>query len=473
MKRRDFIALTSGLPLAAAIPATAQTEEKPAPEKAKAPKKSTPQISPLEPIPGPPCLQAGPMLGHVSESEASVWIRASKPSEWAIEVSETPEFTKPQLVQGDPITDASGCTAQLRLHSLQPATRYHYRVLFGDRIVSNSPAASFTTAPLSGTPGKLRIAFSSCVGRLPEHAAASWGEIAARSDFDLFMMLGDNHYGDTTDLERQRLYYTAHRTNASFRDFTARLPLYGIWDDHDYGPNDSDTTSQGKERSLQAFREFWANPPRAEDQGDPAIYYHFQRGEVGFFMLDVRWHRTPNKTPDGPEKTMLGATQLAWLKRNLKASTARIKILASGSEWQSHGSGDSWSKFGTERDALLAWIEAEKISGVIFISGDRHFAGGYQIRDRWIEMTSGPLGSTSDRTTKTATFPETFTVFAGPKMWIVLDIDTTTPEPTIGYEIRGTTMGILDRRTFTWKEVEGLAKITASAPVAAVRAGKS
>lgn len=469
MKRRDFIALTSGLPLVAAAPAAAQKESKPT---APAPKKLPPQIPPLPVIPGPSCLRAGPMLGHIGESEASLWINATQPSKWSIEIADNPDFSQARTIDGTEATLATGLNGQARIDKLQPSTRYHYRVRFGDRIVSALPSASFVTSPPTGTPGKLRVAFSSCVGRLPQLTAAAWGEIASRSDFDVFLMLGDNHYGDTTDLERQRLYYTAHRSDPGFREFTARIPLYGIWDDHDYGPNNSDTTSQGKERSLQAFREFWVNPPRVTEPEDSAIYYHFQRGEVAFFMLDVRWHRSPNNSKE-PGKTMLGERQLAWLKRELKSSTAKVKIIASGSEWQTNGHSDGWASFLPERDALMDWMAAEKISGALFISGDRHFAAGYQIRDRWIELTSGPLGSKSERNTETASYPETFTVFAGPKMWIIIDIDTSSPEPSIGYEIHGAGIGILDRRNFSWAEVQGLAKIAPSEAVAAVRKNKS
>lgn len=468
MNRREFIALTSAFPLATSI-ATAQTDLSPAPQPATKPAKGTPQIPPIAPVPGPACLMAGPMLGHLAGNEASLWIQTTAPSAWSVEIADNPDFHTPRLIQGTPTTAAAGLNSQLHIADLKPGTRYHYRVLCGDRIVSPLPAAAFVTPPVVGTPGRVRAAFSSCVGRLPEHAAAAWGEIAARPNLDLFLMLGDNHYADSTDLTRQRLYYTAHRRDPGFRDFTSRLPLYGIWDDHDYGPNDSDTTATGKENSLQAFREFWANPPRPEEPADPAIYYHFQRGEVGFLMLDVRWHRAPDKAPDGPGKSMLGATQLDWLKRTLKASTAKVHLIASGSEWQTHGHQDSWAMFRTERDALLAWLDAEKIPGVIFISGDRHFAAGYQIRDRWIELTGGPLGSTNQRDATAATSAETFTVFVTCKMWIILDIDTTAPEPAVAYEIWGAGEGLIERREFTWNEVQGLAKIQPGASVARLK----
>jgi alkaline phosphatase D len=473
MKRRRFIALTSALPLATAGALPAQqpapsAKATPAPAKPAGP----PQIPPLSPIPGPPCLQAGPMLCHVGPDVATLWIRTSKPCPWTVEIDEDPDFRLARALSGGSVDESTGLNAQIRIDSLQPGTRYHYRVLLGGLVVSPAPAASFVTAPAAATPGKLRVAFSSCVGRLPENTAAAWGEIAARQNFDLFLMLGDNHYGDSTDLERQRLYHTAHRMDPAFRHFSARIPLYGIWDDHDYGPNDSDGSAAGKERSLQAFREFFGNPPRSEEPDDPAIYYHFQRSDVAFFMLDVRWHRSPNSS-QAPAKTMLGLQQLAWLKRALKASTAKVKIIASGSEWQTHGHRDSWASFLAERDDLFSWMDQEKISGAIFLSGDRHFSAGYQIKDRWLEFTAGPLGSNNERSPKAVVSPETFTTRFDGKMWIILEIDTTGSEPALTCEIWGAGLGLVERRELTWDEVEGRAKPAPSEIVTTIRASLS
>jgi alkaline phosphatase D len=309
-------------------------------------------------------------------------------------------------------------------------------VLLDERVVSATPASSFVTTPSAGMNGRVRVAFASCVGRLPEQSAAAWGDIAARANFDLFLMLGDNHYADSTDLERLRLYYTAHRQLAGFREVTAQRPV------------------------------------RASEKEDPAIYHAFERNGVAFFMMDVRWHRTPNKEPDGAAKTMLGATQLAWLKRELKASRARVKILAGGSEWQTFSQPDSWAKFLTERDALLTWMQQEGIEGVIFLSGDRHFCAGYHIQDKWVEFTAGPLGSSNEKNTMAVVSPETFTIHHDGKMWMVLDIDYTDANatPTITYEVWQAGEGMIEAKPVAWEAICGRALIAKSERVMEVRA---
>ena len=62
---------------------------------------------------------------------------------------------------------------------------------------------------------------------------------------------------------------------------------------------------------------------------------------------------------DDAAKTMLGAAQKAWLKRELKASRAPFKILAAGGGWSSaenEDGGDSWGVFLTERNEMFDFI---------------------------------------------------------------------------------------------------------------------
>ena len=90
---------------------------------------------------------------------------------------------------------------------------------------------------------------------------------------------------------------------------------------------------------------------------------------------------------------MLGAAQLAWLKRELAASDATFKFLASGGEWQSRGREDSWRSFLRERDELFRFIDEQRITGVVLLSGDRHVTAAYQVLGRFVEVTSGPFGA--------------------------------------------------------------------------------
>ena len=415
----------------------------------------------LPPIqPGPPYLLAGPMLGHVSHEEARLWIRATKAVAWKVVIAEAGSPEQTREIVGSALNVDTECTGIAKIEGLKAATRYVYQVVLDGRDQLARPLPEFTTAPSEAH--RMRVAFGSCVGDSIAAASPAWAELSERRElkpedggFELLLMLGDNHYANSTETEKLRTYYTVHRLSAGWRELSARVPVYAIWDDHDYGPNDSDGTQKGKENSLRIFQEYWANPGCGEPE-NPGCYFTFVRGDVQFFMLDGRYHRTPNKAPAAPDKTMFGAKQIEWLKRELAASKVRVKLLANGSEWESFGSEDSYKSFLPERDALFKWIDEQKIEGVIFLSGDRHFSSGYHIKGRFLELSSGPFGS------KNATLrpnPERFTGHDEGRLWFILDIDTTQPDPAIAYELWQAGGGRLERRSVTWDQVHGREKI--------------
>lgn len=462
--RKEFL-LT--IPAAALAPTILGAEPETKAEATPAPKKKPePKPLTLPPVqPGPPYLLAGPQLGHVAHDHALLWIRATASAPWKVILSEVENPTATREFVGPALAAETALSAIVKLDGLKPSTRYFYEVVLGDRPQTARPLPVFSTAPEANQPIKLRIALGSCVGDTLASAAPSWAELAARQTmkpeqgaFDLLLMLGDNHYANTTETEKLRVYYTAHRLTSGWRELASQSPIYAIWDDHDYGPNNSDSTQAGKENSLRIFKEYWANPACGES-GNPGCYYTFTRGDVQFFMLDCRYHRSPNKQLDGAEKTMLGAKQLEWLKRELLASKARIKLLATGSEWETFSSDDSWARFLTERDAFFAWIEEQKIEGIILLSGDRHFSSAYHVKGKYIELSGGPFGS-NNATLKPN--PERFTGWDEGRLWWVLDLDTTKPEPAVAAELWQAGGGRLERRVFTWNQVNGREKIAPS-----------
>jgi alkaline phosphatase D len=461
--RKEFL-LT--IPAAALVPAAlAEPETKPAatPAPSKKPEAKPLTLPPVQP--GPPYLQAGPQLGHVAHDHALLWVRATAAAGWKVIISEVENPSVTREFAGPELGAESGFSGIVKLDGLRPSTRYRYEVVLGDQPQTTRPFPSFITAPEPNQPIKLRIALGSCVGDTLAAAAPAWAELAARQwmkpeqgSFDLLLMLGDNHYANTTDPEKQRVYYTAHRLTSGWRELAAQSPIYSIWDDHDYGPNDSDGTQKGKEDSLRIFKEYWANPACGEPD-NPGCYYTFTRGDVQFFMLDCRYYRSPNKAKDGPEKTMLGAKQLEWLKRELSASKARIKLLATGSEWETFSSEDSWASFRMERDAFLEWMKEQKLEGVILLSGDRHFSAAYHVMGHFVELSGGPFGSSNAMLKPN---PERFTGWDEGRLWFVLDLDTTKPEPGVAVELWQAGGGRLDRRVLTWNQVNGREKIAPS-----------
>lgn len=396
-------------------------------------------------------VELGPMVGHTGSDEARIWVKASRPARLEVRWGTRPDLTDARNSEAVDLGPDSDFAGHVRLTGLQPEARIFYAVLLDGRPATAPPYPAFRTAPRAGTRGRFRFAFGSCVGPKGADAAACWGDMAARTSFDFLLLLGDNHYADSTDPALQRASYADHRRPAGFRQIAARTPTYAIWDDHDYGPNNSDGTQRGKEDSLRTFQEFWANPGYGQ-KDDPGVYFSFSWGDADFFMLDSRYHRTPNRAPDDGAKTMLGARQKEWLKRGLASSRASLKFVACGSEWQTHTQPDGWASFRRERDEIFTFIRDRGIRGVIFLSGDRHFTAGYQIEGRFLEFTSGPIGSSNSRPREA---PEMILCHAEGKLYAVLEADTAGNRPSAALEVYRAGQGLLERRLFTAEEIEG------------------
>jgi alkaline phosphatase D len=459
--RRQFL-------LAGSVAASTIAAQEPKAQQAEPKSSSRPRVVQREehgpvpvigPVPGPCFLHAGPMVGHVSYDRARLWAKGSNVGELAFRIGVHPDLADSRLVTGPELIEESAFTGQVEVTGLEPSTRYYYAPLINSHLALARPYPSFVTAPPVDQASRLRFAFGSCVGFRGYLAAATFGEMAARRNFDLMLMLGDNHYGDTTEPALLRDHYHMVRTVPGFEKLIRDTPTYAIWDDHDYGPNNSDGATPGKENSLRAFQEWWANPAYGEE-GNPGCYHRFSRNGVDFFMLDSRYHRTPTKVPDDGNKTMLGERQLAWLKAGLTESTAAFKVVACGSEWQTLTQPDCWSSYARERQLIFDHITEHQIEGVIFLSGDRHFSAGYQVQERHLELTSGPLGSGNATLQEN---PERFTGADEGKLWIILDLDASSSPPSCHYEIWQAGGGLLERRELSYEEVSGRKRIEPSA----------
>ena len=389
-------------------------------------------------------LLTGPMLGHSDEKSAKIWCSLDQVGRVEVHISEGPRLKNARVLKFDNFEMGA-----LEIDGLKPSTQYTYQLVAGK--YSKSPYFRFTTAPKQGTPSKLRFMFSSCSGRSGFDEDVSWLDIAKMDDLDLLFQLGDNHYADTTDPKVITKRYINHRSLPSYRSVTARTSTYGIWDDHDFGPNNSDGQTPGKEKSLEIFKKHWANPSFGESD-NPGIYTTFHYGDVQFILLDSRYHRTPNKSKvaNDPDKKLLGDKQFAWLKRTLEESQAKIKVVACGSEFQMFGSSDGFSGFKAEQKKVLDLFKASP--GVILISGDRHFTGAYHNRGETLEVTSGPLGSGNarPRMTKDMIFKET-----QGKMFSVFELDTTQNPPQVTLEVYRSGHGQIRKQSFTWDQING------------------
>lgn len=346
---------------------------------------------------GYPRALQGPMIGAPGPDHFNVWVRASGAFEVTLEVSTDRDFRN--LIEGaSTLTSADDdCCAVLRVDNLQPDTDYWYRLKY-DGVDDRFQPLPYRTRTAPDGPADFRVAFGSCCRNQYDPHQRIWNIVRALEP-DMFIWLGDNVYADSDQPAALTDLYARSRTVERLEPLLRSVPQLATWDDHDFGYNDSDGLSPFKDAALKIFKRFWANPAYGEPD-NPGVYFKQHYGGVDFFVLDGRYHRDPTDRPDNADKTMLGARQKAWLKRELKASTTPFKVLAIGTGWSSaenESGGDSWAVYMTERNEIFDFIRDEDIGGVVCISGDSHMGelnciprsqqGGYDIYD----FCSSPL----------------------------------------------------------------------------------
>lgn len=350
---------------------------------------------------------AGPMFTPVGdEGEVVLWIQTNVPAGLVIELgsAEGGESKKYGLT-----TTASGGRIGTVRIGMSPGVAYDVRVMDvtrgkGGELLRLS--RGITGPPRVGQAGKYTIGFGSCTHQGRFARQPIFGAVVKERP-DCFLFIGDNIYLPSdlgsypTDRAGVRaLYrrtYARGRRVAELQGLLRSTMSYAIWDDHDFGPNNSDRTWKWKDVALEVMNEYFPNRyglPEAR-----GCFYRFAWGDIDVFMLDDRTFRDPNGDRD--RKTFLGARQLAWLKAGLAESAATFKLIVCGNQMLSDGHpNESWGvQFRAERDAFLRWVWDRKMGGLLFLSGDRHFAELIRKADPlkkgpdlW-ELTSSPLAN--------------------------------------------------------------------------------
>jgi alkaline phosphatase D len=236
------------------------------------------------------------------------------------------------------------------------------------------------------------IAFGSCANQ--DRPQPIWDAIVAGRP-ELFLLLGDNIYADTDDMDVLRAKYRLLGEQPGFRSLKQNCPVLATWDDHDYGANDAGAEYPKKKESQQVFLDFFEvpkNDPRRRQEG---VYHARTFGPEGkrvqIILLDTRYFRSPlkkgfrNGEPGegrrgvyqplaDAQATMLGEQQWNWLGEQL-AAPAEVRLIASSVQFvaDEHGS-EKWGNFPHERQRLLNLFRKSRAAGVIFLSGDRHLA---------------------------------------------------------------------------------------------------
>jgi alkaline phosphatase/alkaline phosphatase D len=204
---------------------------------------------------------------------------------------------------------------------------------------------------------------------------------------DFVVYTGDDVYYDkqprVKTLEDMRAKWHRQFSRPRFIELSKSVPGYWMKDDHDHRTNDSDATGDyfpSHELGIKTFRE--QVPIVAQDDDESPTYRtHRVSKDVQIWLLEGRDYRSPNKMEDGPNKTLWGKKQLAWLKQTLTESDARYKLIISPTPMV--GPDDNYKRdnhtnprgFKHEGDAFKKWAAEQGLwkSGAYFLCGDRHW----------------------------------------------------------------------------------------------------
>jgi alkaline phosphatase D len=216
----------------------------------------------------------------------------------------------------------------------------------------------------------------------------------AAAGADLFVSLGDWPYADNppapVDVAGYRAAHVLSRGAAKLQPWLHGTSVRAILDDHEVRNDwDAATALEDPDRhraALQVWDEFC--PRRG---GGPRHRRWRWGAHVECFLPDCRSHRSPSMAPDGPDKTMLGAEQRAWLVDAITTSTAPFKLVFTSVPLDFGHGVDHWAGYLTERDAILDALAAAATPGVLFLSADQHWFGAHVHRLGAREIQVGPL----------------------------------------------------------------------------------
>src|SRR5439155_1297308 len=341
--------------------------------------------------------------GDASSTDAVVWTRAvdtnaPAATDLIAQVAANDPSVTIGVVSFPVTTDpARDYTAKVVASNLLPGTKYYYRFVNAANAANASITGTFKTAPDPAAAASVRFAFSGdCDGLMRPYALAS---LFPSQNLDFFVFLGD-----TIDVN----------TGPDFMNKALGFE-----------------TLQQVYLNYQPVRErgFIATGMDARTDGTPLLFFAQRWGQNAIFInaddrtyRDIRMKTAANADDTGvraanANRTMLGATQLGWLKQTLldaEAAGVPWKIIAISSPIDQLGpiggalagvtnggntgyvpvasdGGKSWmGQYRVERNALLKFIADHHIYNVVFLSTDDH-------QNRINELTYSPTGLTEDQ----------------------------------------------------------------------------
>ena len=304
----------------------------------------------------------GPVIGQMSDTSAVVLYRVDREGTYHFRAIDT---TNNVTVHDQTVPFST--TFKFELKNLQKEWRYDFDLKFvraGTESVVPGAAGSLTTYPQEGSRrGTFKFAFGSCANPEEQEAQGAWTAIRALADpastgpektpVRLFIHLGDTFYfydHMTEEVpQNPESMHAAHismRRNIEFLEMARKVPCCGIWDDHDFASDNTDSTALGDLRdvAVDIWRQYWGNQPLGREQDNLGLTTRISYGSVDVYLLDSRYYRNFGKGVFfGNEIT----SRVLDMIDHRGSISSRVVVLGTGSNWTHNYPGKE--NYGDER----------------------------------------------------------------------------------------------------------------------------
>lgn len=361
----------------------------------------------------PSLVSRGPWVGGVTTNSARVKARLFQEGKVSyLRVSPRRDLRGGRRIQSPGPSEARHNIVDFQIGGLRPDTQYYYAIETEHGRDLDVLKGSFRTFPQR--PKSFSFAYGSCA-----RTASTSGIFDTIRELRplFFMNVGDFHYLDITNSEvaRFRSAYDWVLSSPQQSDLYRSTAFVYMWDDHDFGGNNSFRGASSHQAALRAYEEYVPHYPLIAGGGDRPIYQAFNVGRAKFILTDLRSDRDSVTNRDDASKSMMGPQQKAWFKQELLSARGKFPLIfwVSSVPWigekgsnyyqietnlfgyihhslltnpppartnRNRGGGaaaadtgeDHWSVFTTERREIADFIKSNHIEGVAILHGDSH-----------------------------------------------------------------------------------------------------
>jgi alkaline phosphatase D len=276
-----------------------------------------------------------------------------------------------------PLTPAEGGFAHHEFTGL--AAGRHYRYAFfemdGDTRTGRSAIGRFRAAIAADSMEPLILGAVSCTSN--SRAKTTLERAGERDDLAVLLMLGDTTYNDgSSSLAEYRESWDESLSSPGWIAVRRATSVLATWDDHEV-TNDYDPEERDLAIPMQTFFEHL--PLRRDVTANNRVWKSMRWGlTVEIFVLDCRTERLPSTR--GDSDTYISPSQMEWLKAGLLSSPCTFKIIANSVPISNFPFAfdvtlsDRWEGYPTQRTEILSFIDDNEVNGVLWVSGDFHFA---------------------------------------------------------------------------------------------------